>query len=121
MIKLGRPLYLAHLHCAPKPGGIKTVVGKAVNLYMFAEHIHYFVDRPVIDRTGLTGLFDFKVRFMSEAPPDFPPDLIPNNEGPPAPSIFIALEEQLGLSLQSNAKAPRPVLVIDRVRRPSPN
>jgi uncharacterized protein (TIGR03435 family) len=106
---------------APRPGGIKTVVGKAVNLWMFAGYIHYFVDRPVVDKTGLTGLFDFEVRFMSEPPPGWPPDLIPKDEGLPAPSIFVALQEQLGLSLQSNAKAPRPVLVIDRVQRASSN
>lgn len=57
---------------------------------MFAQHIHYFVDRPVIDRTGLTGLFDVEVRFTWELP-GFPPALIPKDEGLPAPPIFISL------------------------------
>jgi uncharacterized protein (TIGR03435 family) len=96
------------------------VVGKAVRVSDLATFLKNFVDRPVNDKTGLTGLFDVEVRFKWE-PPSLPPDLLPKDEGPPAPSIFVALQEQLGLSLQSNAKAPRPVLVIDRIQRPSAN
>ncbi len=104
----------------PTPGGTQTVVGKAVRVSDLATFLKNFVDRPVNDKTGLTGLFDVEVRFKWE-PPSLPPDLLPKDEGPPAPSIFVALQEQLGLSLQSNAKAPRPVLVIDRIQRPSAN
>jgi len=68
--------------------------------------------RPVIDRTGLTGQFDFDVDFApfdSDVPAD-------SN----APSLFTALQEQLGLRLETT-KAPLDGLAIDRAERPSEN
>jgi uncharacterized protein (TIGR03435 family) len=99
----------------------KTMVGKAVKISAFASFVQSFVDRrPVNDKTGLIGLFDIEVRFSWE-PSGLPSDVVAQDEDPSAPSIFIALQEQLGLSLQSAAKAPKLVLVIDRVQRPSAN
>ncbi len=49
-----------------------------------------FVDRPVIDKTGLTGLFDFRLQFT-------PDDTAENPDG--LPSIYTAVQEQLGLKL----------------------
>jgi uncharacterized protein (TIGR03435 family) len=68
--------------------------------------------RPVIDKTGLKGLFDFRFQFVRQA-------LSPNPDVS-GPSIFTAIEEQLGLKLES-AKGPVEVLVIDHVERPSEN
>jgi uncharacterized protein (TIGR03435 family) len=68
-------------------------------------------DRVVIDRTGLDGQYDFELTFAREpAPPAIP-------EGP---SIFSAIQEQLGLRLESG-KALVAFLVIDRIERPSAN
>ena len=77
--------------------------------------------RAVIDRTGLNGLYDFSLKWM----PDVPSGLLPPGvQLPPpdlsAPSLVTALEEQLGLKLESS-KGPVEVLVIDSVQRPSEN
>ena len=74
--------------------------------------------RPVIDKTGLTGKYDFKVQWV-------PDERQPNGGGdapPPestGPSIFSALQE-LGLKLES-IKGPVEVLVIDHVEKPTGN
>ena len=73
--------------------------------------------RNVVDRTGLTGVWDFELTFAPEAGRGLPPPGTPNAPPPPdpdAPSIFTALQEQLGLKLDST-KAPLDVVVIDSV------
>lgn len=73
------------------------------------------VGRPVVDRTGLRGHYDFTVRWTPFQGTDVSRDGIDSG-----PSIFAALPEQLGLKLQSD-RAPVRVLVIDRVTRPTAN
>ncbi len=69
--------------------------------------------RYLIDKTGLTGRYDFDLHWT---PDDTPADS-PLAGGP---SIFTAVEEQLGLKLES-AKVPVDVLVIDSAQKPTPN
>lgn len=78
--------------------------------------------RNVVDRTGLTGLWDFEMTYSREAPRNQPPPGSPNipPAEPDAPSIFTALQEQLGLKLEPT-KAPIEVLVIDSVSEPAPD
>ncbi len=80
-----------------------------------------FVNRIVQDRTGLTGNFDLDLRWtpdqLGTQPPGAAPDALPLADGP---SIFTAVQEQLGLKLEST-KAPLDVLVIDRVEKPTPD
>jgi len=64
--------------------------------------------RPVIDKTALTGYFDFKMTFARD---------LSNADGP---SLFTALQEQLGLKLESQ-RGPAEVVIIDAVERPSAN
>src|SRR5688572_7464641 len=66
--------------------------------------------RRVIDKTGLTGLYDFALKFAAETagsavPGGLPPGAPPPASDPDAPSFFTALEEQLGLKLE-NARGP---------------
>jgi uncharacterized protein (TIGR03435 family) len=68
-----------------------------------------FVARPVIDKTGLGGMFDLSLEFAPE-----------NAESSEFPSIFTAVQEQLGLRLES-ARGPVEIFVIDRVERLSGN
>jgi uncharacterized protein (TIGR03435 family) len=74
------------------------------------------LDRPVVDRTGLTGTFNIQLTFTRENPAamGLSPDL-PDNA---APSIFVALQQQLGLKLEP-VKAPVDVLVVDHAEKPS--
>lgn len=67
--------------------------------------------RVVIDRTGLEGAWDFELTFTS-------PDVTAVSAD--APSLFTALQEQLGLKLDAT-RGPVEVLVVDRVERPTPD
>ncbi len=78
--------------------------------------------RLVIDRTGLAGNWDFEVKYTPD-PSQLPPGMsladapgVDQN----GPSLFTALEEQLGLKLRA-ARGPVEVLVIDSVQQPTPN
>jgi hypothetical protein len=72
------------------------------------------VDRPVIDRTGLTGTYDFDLWFAA------PPSAAEPPARPDLPSIFTAVQEQLGLRLEP-ARAPLEFLSIERIERPTPD
>jgi uncharacterized protein (TIGR03435 family) len=65
--------------------------------------------RPVLDKTGLAGEWDFTLTFMPNPPPD-------SN----VPDVFTALQEQLGLKLESQ-RAPVEHLIIDHAEKPTPN
>jgi len=81
------------------------------------------LDRPVVDQTGLAGRFDFTLQWTpddsqyggrgGQAPP-------PANGANAPPNLFDAMQEQLGLKIEST-KAPVDVLVIDHVEKPSDN
>jgi uncharacterized protein (TIGR03435 family) len=82
-----------------------------------------FVGRPVLDRTGLTGTFDLALTFPFGETPSVLPLVQPGEPvpiDPNRPTIFTAIQEQLGLKLDS-VRAPVDVLVIDRVERPDPD
>jgi uncharacterized protein (TIGR03435 family) len=90
-------------------------------LSLFANALANQVARVVIDRTGMTGNWDFELTFTPERirqqalSGGAPPDVDANG-----PSIFTAIQEQLGLKLEST-KSPVKVLVIDHVEQPSPD
>jgi uncharacterized protein (TIGR03435 family) len=78
-----------------------------------AGNLYYSVGRPVFDKTGLRGFYDFTL------------DWTPDYGGPPTAdsngvNIFTALQEQLGLKLEPQ-KAPIEMLLIDHAERPSEN
>jgi len=76
------------------------------------------VGRYVVDRTGLTGPWDFELTFAAEPPPGLlPPGIEAQPVDSNAPSLFTAIQEQLGLKLEA-ARGPVDVLVIDSVDRP---
>ena len=83
-----------------------------------------FVGRPVIDKTGLTGLFDLALKFAPEGRHTGLIQQFPSAQTPPVdpdvPSLSAALQEQLGLKLES-ARGPVEVVVIDRFERPTPD
>jgi uncharacterized protein (TIGR03435 family) len=75
--------------------------------------------RTVIDKSGFTDVFNFRLEFASTFPGGFSADA-PAPSAPVGVSIFTAIEEQLGLRLRSTT-GPVDVLVIDHVERASPN
>ena len=77
------------------------------------------VGRVVLDRTGLTGDFDVELQWTPDRVP-LAGDASNPAPSPDGPSIFTALQEQLGLKLEST-KGPVDVLVIDHVEQPTPD
>jgi uncharacterized protein (TIGR03435 family) len=100
----------------------------AVTTSQLANVLSPFVNRVVLDRTGLTGGFDVDLQWAPDLPSGTtsgrpvgePPVLNGQIIDPNGPSIFTAVQEQLGLKLES-VKGPVDVLVIDHVERPTEN
>jgi uncharacterized protein (TIGR03435 family) len=88
----------------------------------FAGLIERLVRRPVVDGTGLAGSFDVRLDFSTEGLgfPTPPPDAAQPTPARDVPSLFTALEEQLGLKLESR-RGPVPVIVIESAQLPKPD
>jgi len=99
------------------PGSI-TAVGWS--LETLAATLSPSVGRVIVDRSELAGLFDFDLSWTPDQPIRVPDDVPPITIDPNGTSIFTALQEQLGLKLES-ARGPVDVVVIDSVRRPNPD
>ena len=85
--------------------------GNAVTMASLAGNLSNILGRLVIDKTGLTGKYDLVLKY---APDDAP------STTDPGPSLFSALEEQLGLHLES-AKGPVDTIVVDHLEQPTEN
>jgi uncharacterized protein (TIGR03435 family) len=96
---------------------------QGISLDRFSSLIGWAVDRPVFDKTGIPGLFDFHLEFApDEATPTLTDPTLPPaqpSDEPAGPSLFAAIQE-LGLKLEP-ARGPKEFLVIDHVERPSAN
>jgi uncharacterized protein (TIGR03435 family) len=95
-----------------KNGALLTVNVRGISMSDLADGLFTeLAGRPVIDKTGLSGLFQFHVEF---SPDDAAVDVAAG------PSLFTALREQAGLKLEAG-KGPVPMFVVDRVERPGEN
>ena len=108
-----------------RPGGITATDAQ---LWMLIPMLARQLGRPIVDKTGLTGNYDYTLDYTNDrgtlpppaggappAPPSAPPP--PEQSGP---DIFTAIQEQLGLKLESS-KGPVDVIVIDHIEKPSEN
>jgi len=88
----------------------------------FAWRLSQMLDRPVLDRTGLKGGYDFDLSWTPDLPPGFPEGGQINGQAvdTSGPTIFAALEKQLGLKLEPQ-KGPVDILVIDHAEKPGDN
>jgi uncharacterized protein (TIGR03435 family) len=90
------------------------ITAGAVSMDELARNLSRLVGRAIANRTGLQGRYDFDLKFTPEgeitATADRGPDTMP--------SLFVALEEQLGLKLEPQ-RAPVDVVVIDSIQRPA--
>jgi len=93
------------------------LAGRRMSMAQLANSLSGIVGPPVIDKTGYAAHFDFQLEFSREL-------TVQANAATPTdtsePSIFTALQEQLGMKLEAN-KGPVEVLVIDRAERASAN
>ena len=78
------------------------------------------VGRTVVDRTGLAGNFDFELSFTPDTVPAGQLVRFNGVEFDAGPSIYTAVQEQLGLKLEAG-RGPVEMLVIDSVERPTEN
>ena len=124
------PKYCGGPSMKMSPGGLLIVEVPGVTMEEFAGRMlatylgRPIIDRPVIDKTGLTGRFDVHLEFSREASAA---GSMSGSAGSGTstisddkPSIFVALQEQLGLKLSSD-KAPVNVIVVDSVSKASAN
>jgi uncharacterized protein (TIGR03435 family) len=101
-----------------QPGtGMVKYQSEGVDLKELANMLSRRVGRPVINQTGLAGEFRFELSWLPDLPASQAADPAAANDGP---SLFTALQEQLGLKLESS-RGPVEVLVIESVERPTPN
>jgi uncharacterized protein (TIGR03435 family) len=92
--------------------------GRYATLHDFMSEVQRLaLDRPLVDRTGITGTFNMEIAFTREDTNSLGMTQIPDNA---APNLIDALQQQLGLKLEG-VKAPVDVLVIDQAEPPSAN
>ena len=95
--------------CGTLPMNNDVLRGVGMTMAEIMRTLQFYLDRPVVDRTMLTGQFTFEVKFALE---------LPGTPVPDAPSIFSALPDQLGLRLEARRDWVD-ILVIDHVDRPT--
>jgi uncharacterized protein (TIGR03435 family) len=121
----GRPAGSAGM-MAMGPG---ELTGQGVPITFLVQQLSQQLGRKVLDQTGLKGIYDLNLKWtpdpgsaaMMQGPPGAGP--APDNAPPPytsGPSIFTAVQEQLGLKLEAT-KGPVEILIIDHVAQPSEN
>jgi uncharacterized protein (TIGR03435 family) len=103
--------------------GFGNLAAGGMAISNLAQTLSQRVNRVVVDKTGLTGRYDFSMEFTPDQMP--PPSAQLNGApfpaiNPDGPSLFTALQEQLGLKLES-ARGAVEMLVIDSVEQPSPD
>jgi uncharacterized protein (TIGR03435 family) len=115
--------------------GLEVTFPSGASLTQLANFLsgQSWMDHPVIDRTGLNGIFDLKLQFAADGPISLVDQGFESGAPPPPPSpsrsvdepcsgatVFEALQNQLGLKLEKQ-RAPVEILVIDHWEKPSEN
>lgn len=110
------------------PCGIRiapgNMAGGSVSMTQLTTVFSRLVSRTVVDRTGISGNFDVDLQWTPDVTPQGPGTGLPPGApplppiDPNGPSIFTAVQEQLGLKLEST-KGPVDVVVIDRAEQPT--
>jgi uncharacterized protein (TIGR03435 family) len=122
------PMPRGSMRISGGPGGT-TLTAAAVPLSVLTNSLRQNLGRPVVDKTGLTGLFDLRLQYSLDGVPGVPTPFggiaapAAGTIGAPAdplPSLFTAIQEQLGLKLESS-KAPVEILVIESAQKPVEN
>jgi uncharacterized protein (TIGR03435 family) len=121
-----RPVYCSDIWIGPN-----SISGAKIPMAGFVAELSGILGRPVIDKTGYTGTFDVHLEFSSEGvasygaggfggaafPPGVGGDAVDTDS---RPTIFTAVQEQMGLKLESQ-RGPSETLVIDHIEKPDAN
>jgi uncharacterized protein (TIGR03435 family) len=93
------------------------ITARNATMDRFAEVLSRQMDLPVVNHTGLEGVFNFRLKWTPERKME---SKSKENAAPDGPSVFTAIQEQLGLRLRAQ-KVPLEVLVIDHAEKPGEN
>jgi uncharacterized protein (TIGR03435 family) len=102
------------------------ITAQGVTIANLAGELTEMLGHPVTDKTGMTGAYDFKLRFTPDDRLQVPGGAEPNERprsslsNADEPSLFVAVQEQLGLKLESG-KGPVEIVVVDHIERPTGN
>lgn len=100
--------------------GIGSLTVRGMPFNQFTPYLSPYVNRVIVDRTGLDGRYDIDLKWTPESAAQGRGSNEPPAADPNAVSIFTALQEQLGLRLNSTRETVD-VLVIDTLERPTEN
>ena len=89
---------------------------RGISIARLTEELQRTVNRPVIDRTDLPGVYDVTLSYLNES---LPPEMRRDSAADGVP-LFTALTDQLGLKLESDQGSVE-VLVVDHIERPTKN
>ena len=106
--------------CANISNGPSHLTVRGMPFNQFTPYLSPYLNRVVLDRTGLDGRYDIELKWVPEQQGVAPGRPEPAVSDPNAPSIFTAVQEQLGLKLDAT-RAMVEVLIIDTLEHPTPN
>jgi uncharacterized protein (TIGR03435 family) len=103
-------------------GSAGMVRAQGIEIGTFVQGLSKYLGRPVVDKTGLIGRYDFTLHYAPDAKPHAASGSATDDAAtdPAGPSIFTAMQEQLGLKLEAK-KDPLATIVIEHVERPAGN
>jgi len=94
-------------------GRVRTLTVKHASIPSIADLLARLLSETVVDRTGIEGVYDFEFKWTAD---DMDSSTSSTSNGDPAPSLFTAVQETLGLRLQPQ-KVPVDIIVVDHVER----
>jgi uncharacterized protein (TIGR03435 family) len=109
----GASVTCGQMRILPSPEGVLMEGDRVPMVDLVRVSAVGVTDRPVLDRTNLSGLFDIRLHFIDDRPGAQASYLS-------GPTMFTAVQEQLGLKLVSS-KGPVEFLIVDHVEHPTPN
>ncbi|MGD1069609.1 MAG: TIGR03435 family protein [Bryobacteraceae bacterium] len=128
VVAKGGPRLKTSVNSSGDSGGLRPgpgfLAGNRIGVPFLSQILSQIVGRPILDRTGLNGKYDFELKWTpDQSSANGPsggaaPQLAAAD--PDRPNIFTALREQLGLKLDSS-KGPTEVIVLDHIEKPSAN
>src|SRR5215469_6882524 len=111
------PPTAATVRCGTVSPGVGRIIGERGRISQLADRLSTMLGRTVADKTGLTGSYDIDLRFAPDPGMQLPAGSPADTNGP---SLFTAIQEQLGLKLQAG-KGPVEVIVVDSAEKPEGN
>lgn len=119
--KPGAPLPDGRPTCGGR-GGLGRIMAGGLTMAQLSTQLSQFMGQIVVDKTGLTGYYTFDLSWSptpEQMPPGMPPGAAPPFD-PNAPILLTALQEQLGLKLESG-RGPVEMIVVERLEPPTEN